>query len=70
MADTCEFEGCPEPAEGWVEAQWSLFDFVRYDMCNDHLWEVYEDLAERRVDGQLVFEVGVRYYEPIIDWMA
>lgn len=68
MPDTCEYEGCPLPAEGWVEAQWSVVDFVRYDMCHDHLWEAYEILSTQKVEDNFCI-CGVRYYpEEDIAW--
>jgi hypothetical protein len=47
----CEMEGCTEEAIGWVEAQWTIADFVRYEACFPHLWEIEEDLRQRTVEG-------------------
>jgi hypothetical protein len=48
---SCEFEGCLLPAVGWVEAQWSIADFVRYEACYEHLSEIADGLKTRKIDG-------------------
>jgi hypothetical protein len=47
----CEWEDCAEYAQGYVEAQWSIADFVRYEMCIRHMIEGRDELSKRMVDG-------------------
>lgn len=68
MATKCEYEGCPRDAIGYVEAQWSIFDFLRYEMCFEHLFEAQADLAQREVEDCGHSYTAVRFYEPLIDW--
>jgi hypothetical protein len=58
----CEFEDCEQIAEGWVEAQWTIADFVRYESCLDHLGEMRDVLAQREVEGYAP-DVHVHFYE-------
>lgn len=47
----CEWEDCQEFAQGYVEAQWSIADFVRYEMCIKHMFVGRDELSRRTVDG-------------------
>jgi hypothetical protein len=49
----CEYLGCPLLATGYVEAQWTIADFRRYEACDAHLWDIREDLVHQRVEGLL-----------------
>lgn len=58
----CELEECQNIAVGWVEAQWSLFDFVRYEGCEEHLEDMRARLAKRKVEEFLPITL-VHWYE-------
>jgi hypothetical protein len=55
-------EECIAPAVGYVWAQWSLVDFLRYESCYEHMREMVRDLDRRTVDGNLPM-VGVEFYD-------
>lgn len=68
MATKCEYEGCPREAEGWVEAQWTLVDFMRIEVCFEHAEDVYDNMSQLVIEGQRAWP-AVKWYEPIeIDW--
>jgi hypothetical protein len=64
MTELCEMQGCKQLAVGWIEAQWSVADFVRYEACFAHIDEMYSDLSWARVDGQLPLELSGAFYGP------
>lgn len=62
MSQLCELEDCYEEAVGYVWAQWSIVDFLRYEACQPHMREMVRDLDRRLVDGNLPM-VGVEFYD-------
>jgi hypothetical protein len=58
---SCEYDDCSKPIVGYVDASWSIADFVRYEGCDEHLWEMREQLRHRRVEGR-VPTVSLNYY--------
>lgn len=48
----CEYPDCQQSAVGYVEAQWTLADFVRYEMCGEHLVVAAEQLRQQTVEGE------------------
>lgn len=47
----CEWEGCDELADGFVEAQWTIVDFMRFESCVAHLFDFGDALRNYYVDG-------------------
>lgn len=66
-SDTCEMDGCTAKAVGYVEAQWSIVDFVRYETCADHMDDMLDGLSARRVEGWLP-SLNYDTYDPQRDW--
>ena len=58
----CEYEDCEMSAVGWVEAQWTIVDFVRYEGCFDHLVDMRASLHGRRVEGYSP-DIHVHFYD-------
>ncbi len=59
----CEMEGCSERAVAEINAQWSVADFVMYLACSSHVWEMYEGLSQRRVEGRVPHDVWVMWFD-------
>jgi hypothetical protein len=60
----CEMEECAQLAQGYVEAQWTAVDFVRYESCFQHIPDMRLVLTRRRVDGELPVFVRYGFYDP------
>lgn len=58
----CEMSDCGHLAQGWVEAQWTVVDFVRYEACFGCMPIMERELYRRRVDGLAPARVSVGYY--------
>lgn len=58
----CEWPDCQRPAQGYVEAQWTVVDFVRYEVCYTCMTDMSAFLWRRRIDGQLPLIVWTGYY--------
>ena len=68
MTQLCEYEGCRRAAEGYVEAQWTPFDFVRYEGCPEHVWLMRAELSQRYVElDQPVVRIAWYWYDPTAD---
>ena len=59
----CEVEECENVAHGWVEAQWSIFDVLRVEVCYHCMRRVAGTLDNRMVDGEAPQVVWTGYYE-------
>jgi len=57
----CEFPDCTALAEGWVEAQWTLADFVRYEACFNHMAEMTAALSDMRIEGEYAAVYSAAY---------
>lgn len=60
----CDMEGCLRIATGYVEAQWSIADFVRYESCDEHPGEMLQILANQLFDGRPPLYLNVQLYLP------
>lgn len=60
---SCEYGGCELQAEGWLSVQWSVVDFLRWDMCHDHLWQTRDEYEGSTRDGHDLVVLDVHYYE-------
>jgi hypothetical protein len=58
----CEMEGCVYPAVCSVNAQWSIFDFLNYAMCELHEREATWTIGRKLIDGQRPQEVWTRWW--------
>jgi len=59
----CEWHPCTEAAVGWLEAQWTLFDFLEYRFCETHHADMREALASQTVDGEPVVTLWTHYFD-------
>lgn len=55
-------EWCGQEAWYWVEAAWSVADFLQFDVCLDHLRYVCDLLEKRTVDGKHALVETHTYY--------
>jgi hypothetical protein len=68
-----ECSWCHAPAIGQVHAQWSIFDFVDYNVCAEHLDVAQVQMWNRTVDGQRAVDVWVTFWSrdaaasPVVD---
>jgi hypothetical protein len=58
-------QDCTAKAVGYVEAQWSVVDFVRYETCDEHMRDMLIGLNARWVDGRPPV-LNVDFYD---DWL-
>jgi hypothetical protein len=59
----CEMEGCRERAVADVHAQWTIADFVSYQACPFHVWDMCDGLGERPVEGRVPADVWVVWFD-------
>jgi hypothetical protein len=64
VSPTCEWRDCTAAATTSINAQWTIFDFVRYEACQAHAGALYGWLGRRRVDGSEPLDMWVTYYDP------
>lgn len=57
----CEWKDCELEAEGYVEGQWSIADFMRFEACFDHLYAIRDDFWHTTIEGNEC-EVTIEHY--------
>jgi hypothetical protein len=58
----CDWEDCRLLAVGYVKAQWTIADFVRFEGCDAHLWDMRAALDHTLVEG-FAPELAIGWYE-------
>ena len=58
----CEYEGCTNVAVGWVEAQWTIVDFCRFETCLEHMNDMCWHFYNQTVEGEHAY-IGTGLYE-------
>jgi hypothetical protein len=64
VSPTCEWRDCTAVATRGVHAQWTIFDYVRYEACAAHVGALWDWTGRRRVDGSYPLDMWVTYYDP------
>jgi hypothetical protein len=60
----CEWPECDRRAEADVHARWSMFDFIHFRTCGDHLDLFSEWLWKRHINGAPPEYVTWDWYDP------
>lgn len=59
----CEWTSCDREVDGYVMAQWTVVDFIQFEVCDGHIDDVIAALARRKVDGELPMDLRWQHYE-------
>jgi hypothetical protein len=64
---------CHAPAIGEVHAQWTIFDFVDYNVCAEHVDQAQMWFWRKTVDGERPVDVWMTFWSrdaaasPVVD---
>lgn len=65
-APLCEYAECAQPAEAQLTGHWTMVDWFDVEVCADHVYHMWNLLKRRRVDGQQIAGVTLKYYSGIL----
>ncbi len=63
MRQACETSGCNHAAEAHVFGQWTIADFMSWEVCGNHVEECVQWMRAITVDGNPILELWVHYYD-------